>query len=147
SEIFRVRFSRLSIAATRFTHARAQTQRAPYSLLGVRLLRYGRVTVDYPKSRFYFEPFESGPIELAATQWNLGINVRDQALVAAVLWDELTEQLQPGDRIVSIDGQEIGQRDYCTTHLNGIRELEGKETARVTVDCQGTLKTILIHKR
>ena len=55
---YRVYIPLLSVGATKFRNLTTHTDKHPYTLLGVKLLQYGKVTIDYPRGRFYFEAFQ-----------------------------------------------------------------------------------------
>ncbi len=67
---YRVEFPLLSVGPTKFKQVTAETSTPPYTLLGVKLLGYGKVTIDYPRRRWYFEAYEQ-EFDLAGKYYNV----------------------------------------------------------------------------
>lgn len=54
----RIHLPMISIGMLKLKDITAGAEGLPVSLLGSPLLDYGKVTIDYPRSRFFFEPYE-----------------------------------------------------------------------------------------
>ena len=79
------------------------------STVGTQLLQYGKVTLDYPKKRFYFEHFDNvNKNKLSERPWAIHPTMQDDKLVVGIIWDkELESQINLGDEILSINGVDI----------------------------------------
>jgi hypothetical protein len=117
------------------------------SLLGTKLLQYGKTTLDYKKKRFYFEPFDSistsKPIE---TQWTIYPTFQDGKMVVGIIWDKLLEsQINLGDEIVGIDGIDIQSMDFCE-----LLKFEFPNNDKITYELKdiitGEIKTVEIER-
>lgn len=129
----RVSFSRLSLAGTHFTGAIAETSNPPFSLIGVPLLEYGKVIINYPERRFYFEA-EEKEYELSGELRNISVRVKDGDLVVSAIWGELRDRLRIGDKVTHINGKPAGKYDFCESIISGIPELKIEGKVIITVE-------------
>ncbi len=128
----RVCFPLLSLGPTKFKNVTVETATPPYTLLGVKLLDYGKVTLDYPRARFYFEAYETEN-DLSAKQYNIGLRVKDGDLIVSTVWGDLKDQVEVGDKVIKINGKLTPKYDFCESIINGIPELKEKESCKLTV--------------
>ena len=122
----------MSVAGSKFRNVVAETATPPYTLLGVKLLDYGRVTIDYPRARFYFEPYKPES-DLAEKPHDVRLQVKDGDLVVAAVWGAMKDVVEMGDKVLKINGKPIGKYDFCESIINGIPELKAKKKTKLTV--------------
>ena len=138
----RVNFPLLSVAGTKFKNVIAETATPPYTLLGVKLLDYGKVTIDYPRARFYFESYKPEN-ELKEKPHNVGLQVKDGDLVVAAVWGDMKDVVEMGDKVLKINGKPVGKYDFCESILNGIPELKAKKKTKLTIQTREGEKVII----
>lgn len=115
----------------------------PESLLGLDLLQYGKVTLDYGRSRFYFEPFENRVFSQQIKSWNVGITIRNSRVFVSTLWGNMVNELNVGDEILEIDGAPIPQITFCESITKGMAVLNGKDQVQLKVKMKnGEIKTV-----
>lgn len=137
----------VAIGMARFTDVETNTSESPYTLLGSKLLEYGKITVDYPRSRFYFEPFFKEAVKITNKSWSIGFSANaDGQLVISSLDNEMKD-VGIGDRILKIDGIEVPHVDFCESIINGVELLKGKDKCELTVEHDGTQKNIIITRK
>ena len=137
----------VTVGTGKFGNVLASTSQVPVSLLGVELLQYGKVTIDYGHSRFYFEPFEKKIITPAGESlWNVGLIVADGVLRIASLWDDMKQQVEIGDEVLKVDGQDVPPVDFCESVINGLKFLKDKDKVELTVKNKGQVKVITASK-
>lgn len=83
----RVCFPVLSVGGTKFQNVTSETATPPFTLLGVKLLDYGKVTLDYPRARFYFEAKENEN-DIASKRYNVALRVHNGELRISAVGDE-----------------------------------------------------------
>ena len=85
------------------------------SLIGTQLLQYGKVTLDYKKKRFYFEPFYNiNTDELSERPRAILPTLQNKKLVVGIIWDKALESIiNLGDEVLSINGFDIQAIDTC----------------------------------
>jgi hypothetical protein len=79
------------------------------------LLQYGKVTLDYKKKRFYFEPFDNiNTDELSERPRAILPTLQNEKLVVGIIWDKTLEsKINLGDEVLSINGFDIQAMDTC----------------------------------
>ena len=112
--------------ATKFRNVTTSTNNHPYTLLGVKLLQYGKVTIDYPRGRFYFEAFQPDN-EINNQGNNFDLTVKDGDLFVSTVWSSTKGKIAVGDKVVKINGTPAKKYDFCESILNGIPELKEKK--------------------
>ena len=104
----------LNINKTIFNDVVATTTNT-ISLMGTKLLQYGKVTLDYKRKFFYFEPFENiNTDELSQRPRAILPTMQNGKLVVGIIWDKALEsQINLGDEILSINGINIQTMSVC----------------------------------
>ena len=141
----RVNFPVISVGATKFRNITAETSTPPYTLLGVKLLEYGKVTIDYPRKRLYFEPYEQ-EFDLTSKHYNVNLRVKDGDLVVATVWSAMKGMVEVGDKVVRINGKSVGKYDFCESIISGIPELKAKKKTKLTILTKQGEKVIVYQK-
>ena len=105
----------LFINRTTFNDVVVTTTNAPNSRIGSKLLQYGKVTLDYKKKLFFYEPFENiNTGELSKMPWAISPAFQNDKLVVGIIWDKaLEQQINLGDEVLSVDGVDIQSMDLC----------------------------------
>lgn len=146
AEAYRILFPRISVGATKFNHVTVETSTPPFTLLGVKLLNYGKVTIDYPRGRFYFEAYEQEN-DLTSKHYDVNLRVKDGGLVVSTVWTAMKEQVEVGDQVTRINGKPAGTYDFCESIINGIPELKVKKKTKLTIRTKDGEKVIIYEKK
>ena len=141
----RVQFPLLSVGGTKFQNVTSETSTPPFTLLGVKLLDYGKVTLDYPRGRFYFEAYEP-EYDLASKHYNVALRVKDGELIISTVWTSMKGVVEVGDKVTKINGKPVGTYDFCESIINGIPELKAKKKTKLTVQTKRGEKVIVYQK-
>lgn len=142
---YRVQFPLITVGGTRFRNVSSETATPPLTLLGVKLLDYGKVTLDYARSRFYFEAYESEN-NLESKHYNVALRVKDGDLVVATVWSAMEGKVEVGDKVTKINGKPVGKFDFCESIITGIPELKAKKKTKLTVQTKDGEKVIIYEK-
>lgn len=145
--LYRVELPVLSIGPAKFFNVSAETSTPPYTLLGVKVLEYGKVTIDYPRSRFYFEPYEMEKQDLRESYYDFGLRVKDGDLVVSTVWSGLKGITDIGDKVMRINGNAVGKYDFCESVITGIPELKKKKKNKLLISTKDGEKVIIYKKR
>ena len=135
----------LSVGGTKFQNVTSETSTPPFTLLGVKLLDYGKVTLDYPRARFYFEANEAVN-DLSSKHYNVALRVKDGELIISTVWSAMKGVVEVGDKVTRINGKPVRMYDFCESIVNGIPELKGKKKTRLTVQTKQGEKVIVYQK-
>ncbi|WP_316834246.1 aspartyl protease family protein [Pedobacter nutrimenti] len=139
----------LIIGGASFTRFRSSAGNASESLLGYRVLHYGKVTIDYVNKLFRFEPFKPGKIEVEADlkkNWDLEVREEGKQLTIGTVWEQMEGEVEVGDVVTHIDGKEIKSTSFCENLIIGIPVLEEKDQVILTVKTKQGIKNITINK-
>ena len=142
---YRVDLPLLSVGPTKFKQVTAETATPPYTLLGVKLLEYGKVTIDYPRRRWYFEAYEQ-EFDMTSKHYNVNLQVKDGNLVVATVWSAMKGVVEVGDKVVKINGKPTGKYDFCESIISGISELKAKKKTKLTILTKDGEKVIVYQK-
>lgn len=142
---YRVRFPLISVGSTKFKNVSSETSTPPFTLLGVRLLDYGKVTLDYPRARFYFEAYEPEN-DLESKHYNVALRVKDGELFVSTVWSAMKGIVEVGDKVTKINGKPTGKYDFCESIINGIPELKAKKKTKLTIRTRQGEKVIVYEK-
>lgn len=114
------------------------------SKLGLGILRWGDVVVDYPRRRFYLLPCGERPAPPVVSRRNVTVALDGGRLVVGQVWDEaLADVVAPGDRIVRLGSLDVSQVDPCAFIRGEIRADRPEMTVRRP---DGSLVTIPIKE-
>lgn len=137
----RARIDKLAIGAVKFLNVTAETGTPPYTLLGVKSLDYGKVVIDYPRGRLYFDAYEMEN-EVEGDFRNVRLQVKDGELVVGGVWGDIRDIVALGDKVVKINGEPVRTYDFCDALINGIPELKAKKKTKITILTSQGEKTI-----
>lgn len=89
----------------------AHTMNDNNSRVGLDLLKYGDIILDFKKKKFYFE--NTSEIQLNPSQ-KISYTYREQNFIVDFVWDEqLKGQIQHGDKVTRIDNLNVKDMDIC----------------------------------
>ena len=144
--IHRVHFPLVSFAGTRFCHVFAETSDTPYTLLGMKLLDYGKLTIDYSRHRFYFEAYTQEN-DLGQRFPDFRVRVKDGNLIVSTVWGKMRDILSVGDKVLKINGRQTKKYDFCESITQGIPELKGKRSVNMTIQTEQGEKIVRYKKK
>lgn len=143
--LYRVEFPFLSVGATKFKQVTAETATSPYTLLGVRLLEYGKVTIDYPRRRWYFEAYDQ-EFDMDDKHYHVNLKVKNGDLVVSTVWSAMSGVVEVGDKVLKINGKPVKKYDFCESIISGIPELKAKKKTKLTILTKQGEKEIVYQK-
>lgn len=130
-----------------FTQAGSITSRMDISIIGYEMLNYGKVIIDYMRSRFYFFPFDPQPAELggAPLAWNVGVLPVKGRFEVTTVWDSMQGKVELGEEVVRIN--ETDMSAVAPSQLEVERLLGEESTALLTLkDKAGKTRQVEIKK-
>lgn len=142
-----IRLFELRVSMGRFQNIVTESMDAPYSRLGSQLLDYGTVTIDYASSAFYFEPFESAPQDLYKKRWNVDFTMANGHVVIACVWGDLMDKISPGDRVLKIDGEPVGEVNVSDALQSSIVKIKNEKAVITVLRQDGTEVEVAIEKK
>lgn len=108
-DIKKVTIPSIKIAGKEFANVGSTTTMMNGSIIGVELLKHGKVIIDYMRKRFYFFPFDDGKTDLegAPSLWNISILPHNGRFEITTVWDSMKDQVTFGDEVVNINGASL----------------------------------------
>ena len=106
-----VTIPKLTVGKAAFLNVSAETMNDNNSRIGLDLLKYGDIIIDFKKKKFYFENTSEIALKNAP---KFGLNLKDNTWIIDFVWDEeLQKQIQHGDELVRIDDILVKDMDLC----------------------------------
>lgn len=141
-----LRVPELNINGTIFRNVSIQTTSNSNSRVGVELLKYGTVTLDYKNKKFYFEPFNN-TIDLLRMHFPISFTIKNNKTIVAIVWDSnLNREVSPGDELIAVNDVNYRDIDPCDLLIKP-QIFEGKTQAILTLkNSDGVIKKISMSK-
>jgi predicted aspartyl protease len=136
----------ITINGVAFRNVSTETSSDDNSRIGHELFKYGKVTVDYPHKKFYFEPYKTS-IDLTEKAFPISLKFEGNKLLIGTIWGEKYAQLiQIGDQILSIDEVNSETINPCDWLIKG-SVLDKKDKAQLVVKTKtGKIVDILMER-
>lgn len=119
------------------------------SRMGAVLIEKGRVTVDYLRKHFYFEPYATGQ-QHRDSVWSLSVFPQAQGDVRiGTIWDSTlatTHDVQINDKVLAINGKEVSAYSLCDFVGGTLFRSDTQVSLRIQ-NAKGDLKEITIYKQ
>ena len=105
----KVNVKEVTVLDKKFTNAGSVISDKSTTIVGVDLLEYGKVVIDYMRNRFYFFPFDSEIADLggAPKTWNVSILPANERFEITTVWDSMKDVVTFGDQVININGTDI----------------------------------------
>ncbi len=88
------------------------------SRIGVKILDYGRLTLDYKNKKCFFEPYSTNQ-EFESNQLQISLNFINNHLCIGKIWTrKLSQQVEIGEKIVSINNRNVDNMTPCEAIKN-----------------------------
>ena len=129
----------INIMGKEFTNVGSTTTVMNGSIIGVDLLEYGKVIIDYMRRRFYFFPFEEGKTDMggAPALWNVSILPRN---------DRFEDKVAFGDQVININGTSLDDCPMSQMAVEDIMNAIPGDTGYIIVKKDNQEKKIEIRK-
>lgn len=142
----RVKFNQLKIGGAKFNNVITETGTPPFTLLGMKVLDYCKVTIDYSRKRIYFEAYEQEN-DMEQPQNDFTLAVKDGKLKIMRVWSSLRGVVESGDKVTHINGKAVRENfDLCESIITGIPELKEKKKNVLTVETKNGVKEMIYNK-
>lgn len=108
-DIRKISIPSIKIAGKEFTNVGSTTTIMNGSIIGVELLKHGKVIIDYMRKRFYFFPFDDDKTDLggAPALWNVNILPHNDRFEITTVWESMKEKVAFGDEVININGTSL----------------------------------------
>lgn len=147
-DIKKVNVPSIHIMGKEFTNVGSTTTVMNGTIIGVDLLKYGKVIIDYMRRRFYFLPFEKGKVDMggAPSLWNVSILPRNERFEITTIWDSMKDKVAFGDQVVDINGTSLKDCPMSQMAVEEIMNAIPGETGYIIIKKDNKEKKIEIRK-
>lgn len=137
----RISFNTMVLGAAKFKNIVAETATPPHTLIGTKILEYGRVTIDFARRILYFEAYEKEN-NMESPLRDLLLKVEDGKLVVSTVWGKYKDTFEPGDLVTHINGERVNETfDFCESITTGVKALKDKKVNTLIIQTkQGARK-------
>jgi hypothetical protein len=88
------------------------------SRIGIKMLNYGKLTLDYKNKKCFFEPYSNNQT-FENTQLQISLNFIDNHLCIGKIWTkELNQKVEIGEKIISINDTNVVNMTICEAIKN-----------------------------
>lgn len=105
----------LTLNNEKFENVRLSTTESGESRMGSTSLEFGKVTLDYHKKRFYFEPYENTDRkDVSKKSWSIFPTIKNKKFVVGMIWDKnLEKEINLSDEILQFGNLNFQNKDFC----------------------------------
>lgn len=145
--MYRLRIPDVTIGNVDFKNLSITTTTNDNSRVGVSLLHYGDVTLDFKNKRFYYEPYIDKDRDLYERELPVSISTEDGKFIIGVIWDKkLEDKLSIGDRIISINDVNLEGFEKCYAFKARL-DFSNKDSFVFKIeDKEGNIKDVVVDQ-
>lgn len=147
-DIKKVNIPSVHIMGKEFTNVGSTTTVMNATIVGVDLLKYGKVIIDYMRRRFYFFPFEEEKTDMggAPSLWNVNILPRNKRFEVTTIWDSMKDKVAFGDQVININGTSLDNCPMSQIVVEEIMNAITGDTGYIIIKKDNQEKRIEIRK-
>lgn len=146
-EMKKVSIGELNFVGKEFNNMESVTCKGS-SLMGVDMLKYGKVVIDYMRNRFYFFPYESGTEDMTGKlkNWNVGIlPVKGHFEITAV-WDRAKDLVALGDQVIRVNGKNLSELKQSQLEVEALLDTVEGDVTEIVILKDGKEKKVEIKR-
>jgi predicted aspartyl protease len=127
---YQITIPKFAVGKAVFNEISSYTMNDTDSRIGLDLLKYGDIIIDFKKEKFYFE--NTSEIQLKEPS-KVNYTWKDGSFIIDFVWDEqLKNQIQHGDKVLRIDHLNVKDMELC--ELLGLKQYtKSKNTYEIEV--------------
>lgn len=113
------------------------------SRIGMKLLQYGDMTLDYKNKACFYEPHTAVDPDVYEKRQPISPVMDDGKMVVGIIWDKkLKKQISVGDQIISFNGTSLENLSECELFLYDFTPLKKEINTLEIKDKDGNIKEI-----
>jgi hypothetical protein len=142
----RARLDNILFCGSKFKNISVIPANTDDSRIGVFMIEYGDVTIDYVYSKLYFHPYKK-EFNLYKTSWNINPTFYNGKIIVGFVWGKTANDVSYGDEIILMDNKTITFTSFCDYYLNN-RFYNNKRKHKLLIKTnKGELKPINMTKK
>lgn len=146
--IYKGNILEMTFLGKKFSNIGCVTSIGNTTIIGVDLLKYGKVVLDYMRKRFYFFPFDDTVQDMggAPKTWNVGILPANERFEVTTVWESMKGEVSFGDQVVDINGTSLANLPMSQLEIDKIMDAIEGDTGYIIVVKEGKEKKIEIRR-
>ncbi len=147
-EIDKVNVEEMIIAGKKFSNVESLISDRGALIVGIDLLKYGKVVIDYMRNRFYFFPFDVGVTDMRGRSkiWNVGILPINERFEITTVWDSMKDVVSFGDQVIDINGTDITGFPMSQPEIGRVMNAIEGDVAYIVILKDGKKKKVEIRR-
>ena len=147
-DIYKGNIREMVFLGKKFSNIGCITSIGSTTIIGVEMLKYGKVVIDYMRKRFYFFPFDDSVQDMggAPKTWNVGILPANERFEITTVWDSMKDKVSFGDQVININGTSLSGLPMSQLEVDKIMNTIEGDTGYIIVMKEGKEKRIEIRK-
>lgn len=148
TEIDKVHFEEMNFVGKNFANIESVTVKMGMSLIGVDMLKYGKVVIDYMRNRFYFFPYDEKTEDQGESlkTWNVGILPVKDHFEITLVWDSMKGKVELGDQVIRVNGKDLSELQPSQLEIDALLDAVEGDSTEIIVLKEGKEKKIEISK-
>lgn len=148
SVMYKLNLPSIKVAEKVFNNVGTITTQMGTSIVGLELLKYGDLTIDYPRNGFYFQPFEAKPSHLsgAPQTWNVDILPIVDHFQISNIWKTAKDLVKLGERVSNINGISLEGLPLSQPLIMKMMQEITQNSAYLMVGPKGKERKVMIKK-
>lgn len=146
-EMKKVSIGELNFVGKEFNNMESVTCKGS-SLMGVDMLKYGKVVIDYMRNRFYFFPYESGTEDMTGKlkNWNVGILPVKGHFEITAEWDSAKDLVALGDQVIRVNGKNLSELKQSQLEVEALLDTVEGDVTEIVILKDGKEKKVEIKR-
>lgn len=147
-DVFKGNVSELNFLGKKFTNVGCITNPNSMSIIGVDILKYGKIVIDYMRNRFYFFPFNDVVEDMggAPKTWNVSVLPKNERFEIVTVWDSMKDRVAFGEEVIDINGISLEGLPMDQAKVDEIMDSIEGDTAYIIVLRNGKKEKIEIRR-
>lgn len=148
-EIDKVNVKEMEVLGKRFANVGCLASQSGSTLVGVDLLKYGKVVIDYMRSRMYFFPFDEEVADMggAPKLWNVGVLPANERFEITTIWKSMQDKVSFGEQVVNINGLELAGFPFSQPAIDSVMNAIADDKAYIIMQKDGKKRRVEIERK
>lgn len=134
-DYFKFKIQEFVFGTTRFDNVIATTTFGNNSRVGVEILNHGKLTLDYKRKKYYFQPYEnSTTIDVKHQFESFFPTYENDKFIVGIIWDEkIKDKVKVGDEILKMNEFDFSTLSKCEIFISDFSNLKKASTLKLTL--------------
>lgn len=134
-EYYKFKIQEFIFGTTRFDNVIATTTFGTNSRVGAEILNHGKLTLDYKRKKYYFQPYDSRTtIDVKHKFESFFPTYEKDKFIVGIIWDEkIKDKVKVGDEILKINEVDFSKFSKCEIFISDFSDLKKASALKLTL--------------